>query len=83
MQFAVLQLIFYDYFSPFFFFFLTQAHWTEFIQLSTVRQNQRDGADSWLRSCLRYVPTNKLTSTTAVKSAKNADPAGKFCVSNI
>lgn len=58
---------------------MLQAYWTEFIQLSTIRQSQRDGADSWLRTCLRYVPISKHNSSTAVKSTKNADPAGKLC----
>lgn len=73
----IVQCGVYGEFLSYLFLLLMQSYWTEFIQLSTIRQNVRDAADSWLRSCLRYVPTSKHTSTTAVKSAKNADPAGK------
>lgn len=51
-----------------------QTHWTEFIQLSKIRQIQRDGADSWLRTCLRYVATSKHA-TSSSKSPKIVDPA--------
>lgn len=58
-------------------FFFLQTYWTEFIQLSKIRQIQRDAADTWLRACLRYVATNKHNMTTA-KTLKVIDPAGTF-----
>lgn len=42
--------------------------------MSKVRQIQRDAADSWLRTCLRYVAASKHTSTTS-KAMKVIDPA--------
>lgn len=54
-----------------------QAHWTEFIQLPKIRQIQRDAADSWLRTCLRYVVTSKHTTTT-LKAPKIIDPANNI-----
>lgn len=46
------------------------------MQLSKVRQIQRDAADSWLRTCLRYVASNKHSTATS-KAIKNTDPTGK------
>lgn len=57
--------------------FSLQTYWTEFIQLSNIRQMQRDAADAWLRTCLRYVGTSKHSSS-ASKTKKHIDPAGKL-----
>lgn len=54
-----------------------QAYWTEYIHLANIRQIQREAADAWLRTCLRYVSMSKHASTLS-KATKTTNPAGKF-----
>lgn len=53
------------------------SHWTEYISLSNIRQVQRDAANAWLRTCLRYSVADKSSIMTG-KTLKGCDPEGIY-----
>lgn len=50
-----------------------QMHWIEFVDLAEIRKMQRDEANTWLRSCFRYVAAEKH-SIISGRGTKSSDP---------
>lgn len=50
-----------------------QTHWTDFVDLAGIRKTQRDEANTWLRSCFRYIPGEKH-SVISSRGTKSTDP---------
>lgn len=48
-------------------------HWTDFVDLADIRKTQRDEANTWLRSCFRYVSPEKH-SIISGRGTKSIDP---------
>lgn len=48
-------------------------HWTDFVDSIDIRKTQRDDANTWLRSCFRYVSSEKHSIISA-RGTKSIDP---------
>lgn len=48
-------------------------HWTDVVDLADIRKTQRDEANTWLRSCFRYVAPEKHSIISA-RGTKSIDP---------
>lgn len=57
------------------------SYWTEFLLLSDIRDVQREAANSWLKTCFRFVPVRTLRSMSSVDSSQRIDPKGKMSCS--
>lgn len=53
------------------------SYWTEFLLLSDIRDVQKEAANSWLKTCFRFVPVRPLRSVNSVDSSQRIDPKGK------
>lgn len=47
----------------------------EFVQMSAIRQVQKDEANSWHKSCFRYVANNKIPKSLS-RTIKEVYPKG-------
>lgn len=51
-----------------------QTYWTEYVYLPSIRKQQKDAANAWLKTCFRFHPEKIVRS--ASKSIESSDPKG-------
>lgn len=48
----------------------------EFVQMSVIRQVQREEANSWLKSCFRYMANDKIPKSMS-RTIREIEPKGE------